>query len=79
MSSSHLELPSKTNEPLRLLRLPAVRQRTGKCRSDIYRGIARGTFPAPVKLGARASAWNAAEVDAWIAARIAERDARGAA
>lgn len=63
-------------ERLTLLRLPEVRRRTGVCRSDIYRGIARGTFPTPVKLGERASAWNAIEVDAWITARIAERDAK---
>lgn len=59
-----------------LERLPAVKARTGLGRSEIYRRIANGTFPAPIKLGERASAWSAAEVDAWIEARIAARDAR---
>ena len=59
----------------KLMRLREVRRRTGKSRSGIYRGIADGTFPAPVKLGERASAWVESEIEAWIADRIAERDA----
>ena len=62
-----------------LERLPQVKARTGFSRSEIYRRVQAGTFPAPIKLGERASAWNAAEVDSWIADRIAERDARAAA
>jgi prophage regulatory protein len=62
-----------------LLRLPDVRRRVSLSRSEIYRRIAAGHFPQPVKLGERASAWNAAEVDSWIAARIAARDAKAAA
>lgn len=58
-----------------LERLPQVKARTGLGRSEIYRRISVGQFPAPIKLGERASAWNAAEVDEWIAARIAARDA----
>ncbi len=57
-----------------LLKMSEVRQRTGLGRSEIYRRIAMGVFPRPVKLGARASAWPAHEVEAWAAARIAERD-----
>lgn len=34
-----------------LLRLPAVKARTGLSRSSIYVKIARGTFPAPIQLG----------------------------
>jgi len=59
---------------LTLERLPKVKARTGLSRSEIYRRIAAGDFPAPVKLGERASAWSAAEVDNWISARIATRD-----
>lgn len=58
-----------------LERLPAVRSRTGLSRSEIYRLIAANRFPRQVKLSERSSAWNAAEVDAWIADRIAARDA----
>lgn len=63
-----------SGEPLTLLRLREVTRRTALSRSAIYRAIAAGTFPAPVKLGERASAWNAAEVANWIASRIAARD-----
>jgi prophage regulatory protein len=64
---------------LTLERLPWVKARTGLSRSEIYRRVAAGSFPAPVKLGERASAWPASEVDGWIAARIAARDAKASA
>lgn len=54
-----------------LLRLPEVRARTGLSRSSIYAFIARGDFPAPVSLGARAVAWPSDAISAWIAARVA--------
>lgn len=57
-----------------LERLPAVKARTALSRSEIYRRIALGDFPAPLKIGTRASAWNSAEIDDWIAGRIAARD-----
>ena len=68
-----------SGEPLTLLRLGEVCRRTCKSRSEIYRRIAAGDFPQPVKLGERASAWPEHEVTAWIASRIAARDAKGAA
>jgi prophage regulatory protein len=52
-----------------LLRLPDVERATTFRRSYIYRLIRRGEFPAPIKLGIRASAWRASEVRAWINAR----------
>jgi prophage regulatory protein len=61
-----------------LLRLPQVKARTGLSRSELYRRIAIGTFPAPIKIGARASAWNSIEIECWIAERIAQRDAKSA-
>lgn len=60
-------------------RLDAVRRRTGLARSTIYRMLAAGAdFPRPVKLGDRAIGFVAAEIDAWIAARAAERDGAAA-
>jgi prophage regulatory protein len=61
--------------PLTLLRLPRVKKYTGLSRSEIYRRVSAGTFPKPVKLGERASAWPEHEITAWIDARIAARDA----
>lgn len=60
--------------PLTLLRLPEVLDRTGLSVSEIYRRIAQRTFPAPVKLGLRASAWASTEVDRWVRERIEIRD-----
>ena len=74
-SSTPLSVPGD----LILERLPQVKARTGLSRSEIYRRISIGDFPAPVKLGQRASAWSKHEVDAWISQRIAQRDAKGAA
>ena len=62
-----------------ILRLPEVKQRSGLSRSSIYARIARGEFPRFIRLGANSVGWNAAEIDQWIADRIAERDNGGAA
>ena len=59
-----------------LLRLPQVKASTGLSRSELYRRIAIGAFPAPVKIGERASAWSSVEIELWIAERIAQRDAK---
>jgi prophage regulatory protein len=57
-----------------ILRLAQVRQRTGRPTSSIYADIAAGTFPAPIPLGPRAVGWIEEEIDAWVEARIVERD-----
>lgn len=53
-----------------LLRLPAVRQLTGLSRSEIYRQMGLGQFPAKVNVGQRAVGWVEHEIAAWIEARI---------
>jgi prophage regulatory protein len=60
----------------RILRLRDVMLRTGLPRSSIYRAITQGRFPSPVPLGLRTVGWVQAEVDDWIAQRVAERDAQ---
>ena len=40
-----------------ILRLPAVKERTGLSRSTIYLQIAKGNFPSPISLGDRAVGW----------------------
>jgi prophage regulatory protein len=76
MLTENSRSPSRT---LIVERLPEVRARTGLSRSEIYRRIRNRTFPAPIKIGARATGWSASEVDAWITARIAERNAKAVA
>ena len=59
----------------KFIRLPEVISRTGYRRTSIYEKIAEGTFLAPIKLGPRAMTWVSEEIDKWMDARIAERDA----
>ncbi len=49
-----------------ILRLLAVKARTGLSRSTIYLRMSEGTFPKPVSLGARAVGWVEAEVQEWV-------------
>lgn len=58
-----------------ILRRREVEARTGMGCSTIYEGIKAGTFPAPVQLGPKSVGWVQSEIDAWLAARIAARDA----
>ena len=53
-----------------ILRLPAVKARTGLSRSTIYLRISEGSFPAPVSLGGRAVGWIEAEVSDWLSQQI---------
>ena len=57
-----------------ILRLPAVKDRTGLSRSTIYLRISEGVFPAPIILGGRAVGWIESEVLGWINKKISERD-----
>ena len=68
ISPAHACAPDSTN---RLLRLPEVQHQTGLGRSAIYDKVKKGLFPAPIKLGERASAWVSTEVQGWIEQQIA--------
>jgi prophage regulatory protein len=62
--------------PLRVLREPQVCSRIGIHRATMWRKIAAGKFPKPIKIGANSNGWIEAEIDAWLHERIAERDVR---
>ncbi|WP_312243373.1 helix-turn-helix transcriptional regulator [Stutzerimonas nitrititolerans] len=53
-----------------LLRLPGVCALVGLSKSQIYRLIKSGEFPAAIQLGANSVAWPAEQVHAWIAEKI---------
>lgn len=53
-----------------ILRLPAVKARTGLSRSTIYLRISQGKFPEPITLGGRAVGWLEAEVNDWLKQQI---------
>lgn len=59
------------NAQARILRRKAVEDRTGLSRSSIYAGMADGSFPKQISLGAKSVGWLEPEVDGWIAARVA--------
>ena len=56
-------------EGKRVLRLPAVMERTGLSKASIYRLINANDFPAAVRLGCRAVGWPADRIDEWIDTR----------
>jgi predicted DNA-binding transcriptional regulator AlpA len=60
---------------IRLLDYADLQQRGVKySKCQLWRLWKEGKFPKPVKLSAVRNAWRADEIDAWIKARIAERD-----
>ena len=77
---------AKVNKSLRRARSPApprtasalskfykisqVLERVPISRNSLYDMAKKGEFPKPIKLGARASAWSRAEVDAWIEEKL---------
>ena len=52
----------------KLLRLKAVKEKIGFSASTIYRWVAAGSFPRPLRIGF-GSAWRESDIDAWIAER----------
>jgi prophage regulatory protein len=59
----------------RLVRFRGVQRKVPYSRASIYRLMKERGFPRPKGLGGRAAFWDEAEVDEWIARRLAARDA----
>ncbi len=57
--------------PQRVIRLNELVEFTGLRRTQIQELIARGEFPAPIRLSERRIAWLAGDVAAWQADKIA--------
>lgn len=47
----------------------------GVCAATVYNYIKCNNFPKPIRLGPRAVAWDAEEIDAWLTEKKARRDA----
>lgn len=62
--------PLVPENPVKFLRLAAVRERTGLPVSQIYRLQAAGKFPRGVKLAASTVAWVESEIQQWCLDRI---------
>ena len=63
----------ETDTPRVFARLPTAIQVTGLSRSTIYRMVASGVFPAPVRVGLRAVAWRWADLERWSESRRSAR------
>ena len=53
--------------------LRAVSKRVCLQKSAIYKMVRISAFPPPVRIGAKAVRWDAAEVEAWQRERLADR------
>lgn len=77
MATRNQTAPNESAE-LRMIRRHQVESLTGLSRSTIYAGVAAGTFPKPIQLGAQSVGWLASEIDAWLRERVAaSRNAEG--
>lgn len=62
----------------RLLDLPETEKVAGLKKSTLYRLMAEGKFPKPVRLSSRCVRWPESRVLSWVQARIAETDCNAA-
>lgn len=73
MASNHLS--SRQADPIpneRFIKLKEVRSRTALSETEIYRRMAAGTFPKPIKIGVKAVAWLNSDIRIWINNMIAK-------
>lgn len=61
--------PGQRTKPERLFRLHELEPLTGLKKSSIYAGMKAGTFPACIRLSARAVAWRESDIATWQAQR----------
>lgn len=53
-----------------IIRLQAVKSRTGLSRSTIYLRISQNAFPKQISLGGRTVGWVEGEIEAWLSHQI---------
>lgn len=53
-----------------ILRLPAVKSRTGLSRSSIYAKMQVDEFPKSISIGIRAVGWIESDIQQWITYRV---------
>lgn len=62
-----------------LLPLADVSRISTRSKSQLYRDIRDGLFPAPVKTGVKSVAWRGADVQAWLDGLTTSFNEKGAA
>ncbi|QQQ15648.1 MULTISPECIES: helix-turn-helix transcriptional regulator [Aeromonas] len=70
-----MEAPATNSAEMRFIRVREAVARTGLSKSSIYDLMAQGRFPQTIRLGGRTVAFIESEVDAWMAQRVAARNA----
>ena len=55
-------------EEHRIVRRDEVSRLTGLARATIYKKVADGSFPEPIRLGARSVGWRLSDIVAWLQA-----------
>lgn len=58
---------ASTTSPDRLIPITGVIDLTSFSKATIYRKVADGTFPRPLKIGKSRVAWRESDIVAWIA------------
>lgn len=56
----------QTDTADRILRLKTVLERTGLCRSTMYRKMEKGSFPPNVQISTRCVGWRESAIEAWM-------------
>lgn len=71
-ASALAQIANPPQFPVSLLRVPVVLGQTGLCRASLYKRVAAGLFPRPVKaFGRQRAGWPSNEVQALVHAHIA--------
>lgn len=66
----NLKAVRSISHPIQFYRLLHLTQTLDVSSSSIWAWVKKGTFPKPIKLSANCTAWNAEDVESWIAERI---------
>ncbi len=60
----------------RFIRIREVSHRTGLATSTIWKWVAEGKFPEPIRLGRRFTVWAESGIDGWIGLNMSRAAAR---
>jgi prophage regulatory protein len=72
-----LQVNTSNQETIRkVMRIQSVLQKTGLSKTQLYRMMHDGAFPAPASLSQRIRAWDSLEVESWLEERFAKRENR---
>lgn len=70
-------MPGAEIQTYRVLRRPEVLELTGLSAATVYRWIAEGLFPPPVRLGPNSVGWRWSELQDWLESRELAVSANG--